>query len=117
MKNDLLSIGEVTANMELTLIVLGGLSRPWNTFVTTVLNNNKIPGFDELLARCNQEETRIRERDKSYNGHEPTVFSTHAKRRNDVGPSNSRRQGQAYKKGIKGKVKGVTPSSHIYPSN
>ena len=46
------------------------------------------------------------ERDKSYNGNEPTSFSAHAKRRNDAGPSNSRRQGQGSKKGFEGRGKG-----------
>ena len=51
-KNDLLSIGEVIADRELTLIALRGLSRPWDVFTTTILNNDRIPSFDELLARC-----------------------------------------------------------------
>lgn len=46
------------------------------------------------------------ERDKSVNGSQPTAFSTHAKRRNDVGPSHSKRQGFGSKKGFKGKGKG-----------
>ena len=53
-KNDLLSIGEVIVDRELTLIALGGLSRLWETFVTTILNNDRIPSFDELLTRCTQ---------------------------------------------------------------
>ena len=57
-KNDLLSIGEVIADKELTLIALGGLSRPWDVFTITILNNDKIHGFDELLATCTQEEMR-----------------------------------------------------------
>jgi len=38
--------------MELTLIALGGLSRAWDVFNTTILNNDMIRSFDELLARC-----------------------------------------------------------------
>ena len=34
-KNDLLSIGVVIADRELTLIALGGLSRAWDVFNTT----------------------------------------------------------------------------------
>lgn len=104
-KNDLLSIGEVIANRELTLIDIGSLSRPHDTFVTTILNNDRIPSSDELLARCTQEEIRIMERDNSYNANDPTAFSTHAQMRNDVGPSNSRRQLQGSKKGFKGRGK------------
>ena len=51
-KNDLLSIGEVIADRGLTLIALGGLPREWHVFNTTILNNDKIPGFEELLTRC-----------------------------------------------------------------
>ena len=93
-KNDLLSIGDVTTDRELTLIALGGISRPWDVFVTTILNNDKMISFNELLARCTQDETRMMEKDKSYNGNEPTAFSAHSKRENNVGP---RRQGQGFK--------------------
>ena len=54
-KNDLLSIGEAIADRELTLIALGGLPREWHVFNTTILNNNMIPGFEELLTKCSQE--------------------------------------------------------------
>lgn len=102
-KNELLLIGEVVVDRELILIALGGISRPWNISTTTILNNDRIPGFDELLARCTQEETRMMERDKSNDGNEPTAFFAHAKRTNDIGP---RRQGQGFKKGFKGRGKG-----------
>ena len=88
-KNDLLSIGEFIADRELTLITLGGLSRPWDIFTTTILNNERIPSFDDLLARCTQEETRMMERDKPSNGNESTVFSAHAKRKNNVQAGNN----------------------------
>ena len=45
-KNDLLSIGELVADRELTLIALGGLTRAWDVFNTTILNNDRILGFD-----------------------------------------------------------------------
>ena len=51
-KTNLLSIGEVIADRELTLIALGVLSRAWDVFNTTILNNDRISSFDELLARC-----------------------------------------------------------------
>ena len=58
-KNDLVSIGEVIADRGLILITLGGLPCEWYVFNTTILNNDRIPGFDELLTRCTQEETRM----------------------------------------------------------
>ena len=96
-KNDILSIREVAANRDLTPISIGGLTRAWDVFNTTILNNDRNPSFDKLLARCTQEETRMMERDKPSNGNEPTAFSTHAKRKNNVGP---KRQGQG-RKGFK----------------
>ena len=45
-KNDLLSIGEAIAERELTLITLGGLPPEWHVFNTTILNNDKILGFE-----------------------------------------------------------------------
>jgi len=102
-KNDILSIGEVVADRELTLIALGSLTRAWDVLNITILNNDMIPGFDELLARCTQEETRMMERDKPSNGNDPTTFSPHAKRKNNAGP---RKQGQGFKPGFKEGRKG-----------
>jgi len=97
-KNDLLSIGEVVGDRELTLIAFGGLTREWDVFNTTILNNDRILGFDELLARCTQEEIRMMETVKPSNRNNPTAFSAHAKRKNNAGP---RRQGQGFKPGFK----------------
>eukprot|EP00253_Pinus_taeda_P004316 PITA_04316 len=62
-KNDLLSIREVIPDREMTLTTLGGLPSEWYVFRTTLLNNNVIPGFEELMARCIQEETRMEEQE------------------------------------------------------
>jgi len=59
--NDLLSIGEVNGDRELTLITLGGLTREWDVFNTTILNNDRILRFNELLARFTREEIRMME--------------------------------------------------------
>lgn len=60
-KKDLLSIGETITDREMALTTLGGLPSKWYVFKTTLLNNNVIPGFEELMARCIQEETRVEE--------------------------------------------------------
>ena len=60
-KNNLLAIGETIADQEMVLTALGGLSFEWHVFNTTILNNNVIPDFDELLLRCVQGETRMKE--------------------------------------------------------
>lgn len=84
-KNDLLPVGEVIPDRERTIISLGGLPSEWYVFRTTLLNNNVIPGFEELMARCIQEETRMEEQEMhSFKGN-PTAFSSHAKRRNNSG--------------------------------
>ena len=45
-KNDLLSIREVIPDRELTITTLGGLPPEWYIFRTTILNNDRIPGFE-----------------------------------------------------------------------
>lgn len=45
-KNDLLSIGELILDREMTLTTLGGLPFEWYIFKTTLLNNNIILGFE-----------------------------------------------------------------------
>ena len=89
--------------MDLTVITLGGISIAWDVFNTTIINNDRIPSFDELLARRTQEETRMMERDKPSNGNESNVFSSHAKRKNNAAP---RKQGQGFKQGFKEGRKG-----------
>jgi len=59
-RNNLLAIGETIADCEMVLTALGGLPYEWKVFNTTILNNNTIPNFDELLSRCMQEETRMK---------------------------------------------------------
>lgn len=50
------------------------LSRAWDVFSTIIFNSDRILSFDELLARCTEEETRMMERDKPSNGSELTTF-------------------------------------------
>lgn len=91
-KNDQLSIGEVIANRELTLISLRGLSKAWDVFNTTIIKNDRVPSFDELLVRYTQEESRMMERDKPSNGNEPTSFFAHDKRKNNAAPRGTFRE-------------------------
>ena len=81
-KNDLLSIGEVVLDREMTLTTLGGLPPEWYIFRTTLLNNNVIPEFEELMARCIQEKTRMEEQEMHALKSHPSTFSSHAKKRN-----------------------------------
>ena len=94
-KNVLL-IGEAIVDRERNLIALGDLSPEWHVFNTTILNNNKILGFEESLTRCYQEETRMMEIDMPSNRNDPTAFSAHAKKKNNAG-SNKQCQGRSQK--------------------
>eukprot|EP00253_Pinus_taeda_P027530 PITA_27530 len=95
-KNDLLSIGEVIPDREMTFTTLGGLQSEWYIFKTTLLNNNVIPGFEELMVRCIQEETRMEEQEMPILKGHPSAFSSHTKRRNN---SRAKFKGKAGPKG------------------
>eukprot|EP00253_Pinus_taeda_P021057 PITA_21057 len=73
-KNDLLSIGEVVPDREMAITTLGWLPSERYIFKTTLLNNNVIPGFEELMVRCIQEETRMEEKEM----HALEVISLHS---------------------------------------
>eukprot|EP00253_Pinus_taeda_P012928 PITA_12928 len=92
-KNDLLSIGEIINDREMALSTLGRLPSEWYVFRTTLLNNNVIPGFEELIARCIQEETRIEEKEMPMPKGPPAAFSSHAKKRNNSRTKSKRKAG------------------------
>eukprot|EP00253_Pinus_taeda_P001615 PITA_01615 len=111
-KNDLLSIGEVILDREMTLITLGGLSSEWLRYIfrTTLLNNYVIPGFEELMARCIQEETRMEEQELPIPKGHPSAFSSHTKRRNNSGAKFKGKAGP--KGGRKGRCYNCNKTSH-----
>jgi len=80
-----LSIGEVIPNKELTITTLGGLPSEWYIFRTTILNNDRIPRFEELTSRCIQEETKMVEQEMPSNKSNPIAFFAHSKRINNAG--------------------------------
>ena len=49
-RNNLLAIGETITDREMVLTALGGFSFEWHVFNTTIINNNVIPDFDEVLS-------------------------------------------------------------------
>jgi len=77
----------------MALTTLGGLPFEWYVFRTTLLNNNVTPGFEELMARCIQEETRVEEQKVPLRKGPPTAFSSHAKKRNNSGSKSKRKVG------------------------
>ena len=94
-RNNLLAIGETIADREMVLTALGDLSSEWHGFNTTILNNNVIPNFDEVLSRCVQEETRMKEYENEGN----VAFTARAKKKKNGGPRNQGRAGAQGKKG------------------
>ena len=94
-RDNLLAIGETIADREMVLIALGGLSSEWHVFNTTILNNNVIPDFKEVLLRCVQEETTMKEYENEGN----VAFAAHSRKKNFGGPKNKGRAGAHGKKG------------------
>ena len=92
-RNDLLSIGETITDREMALTTLGGLPSEWYVFRTIVLNNNIIPGFEELMARCIQEETRVQEQEMPMPKAPPAAFSSQFKKRNNSRTKSERKAG------------------------
>eukprot|EP00253_Pinus_taeda_P023931 PITA_23931 len=90
-KNDLLSIGETIIDKEMALTTLGGLPSEWYMFRTTLLNNNVIPGFEELMAICIQEETRVEKQEMPLPKGPPFDFSSLAKKGNNFGSTLKRK--------------------------
>ena len=68
----------------MVLTTLGGLSFEWHVFNTTILNNNVIPDFDEVLSKYVQEDTRM----KKYENEGNVAFAAHTKKKNFGGPRN-----------------------------
>ena len=73
----------------MVLTALGGLSSEWHVFNTTILNNNVIPDFNEVLSRCVQEETRMKEYENEGN----VAFTARAMKKNNGDPRNKGRAG------------------------
>ena len=110
-KNNLLSIGEVLLDRELTITTLGGLLHSSGIYLevrTTILNNGRILGFEELMSRCIQEETRVVEQEMPSNRGSPTAFSAHAKRRNNFGSKGHFKGKSRSKGGRKGRCLACT---------
>ena len=94
-RNNLLAIVETIADREMVLTALGGLPSEWHVFNTTILNNNVILDFDEVLSRCVQEETRMKE----YGNEGNAAYAAHSRKKNFGGPKNKGRAGTQGKKG------------------
>jgi len=81
----------------LEVFLLNGLCSTLLFSITT------IPGLEELMTRCSQEETRTMELEMPSNRNNPTVFSTCAKRKNDAGSKKQSQGRLGSKNGRKGR--------------
>jgi len=63
----------------MALTTLGGLPSEWYMFKTTLLNYNVFLGFEELMARCIQEETREEEQEMPMPKGPLAAFSSQSK--------------------------------------
>ena len=62
-----------------------------------------ILGFEELLTRCSQEETRMTKLDMPLNRNDPTAFSAHAKKKKNAGSKKQCQGRSGFKNGRKGR--------------
>jgi len=88
------TVGEPMSDKELVSIIVQGLPPIWETFITTISNNDKLPTFNELVGKCTLEETRMisRGRIQKHEDEEPSAFSAQDKKRKGRGrTSNSRK--------------------------
>lgn len=69
--------------MELVILTLIGSPPIWETFITTIINNNILSSFDEIVAKITQEESRMisRGRIQKHEEGEPVAYITHDKRK------------------------------------
>jgi len=83
LRDHLQRVGETMPNKELVVVTLRGLLPPiWETFITTLSNNNNFLSFDETVEKLTQEESRIISRGKiqKHEG-EPAAFVTDNKKK------------------------------------
>ena len=65
------------------MVTLQGLPPIWETFITTISNNNILTTFDELVGRCTQEETMMIARGmiQKHEEGDPSTFAAQDKKR------------------------------------
>ena len=87
-------VGETVSNRQFVIMTLIGLPPIWETFITTISNNNVYPSFDELAWNLAQEESRMvsRGRIQKHEEGELIALITHNKKnKGKGGQSNSRK--------------------------
>ena len=76
--------GENVSDREIVVVTLIGILPIWETFITTISNNNGFPSFDELVGKFTQEESRMisRGRIQGSNEGEPTTYVAQGNKNN-----------------------------------
>jgi hypothetical protein len=69
LRDQLQDIEEIILEKELVNIVLNGLPKTWDAFVTSMNTRKEYPTFEKLWTCCAQEESRINEETKSRKGY------------------------------------------------
>lgn len=59
LRNQFQSIGEKIFGIELVVVTLQGIPPILEKFITTLINNNFLPSFDELIGKFTQEEAML----------------------------------------------------------
>ena len=87
LRDQLQTVGEPISDRGLVLVTLQGLPSIWETFISTISNNDKFLTFDELVGKHTQEENMMisRGRIQKYEEGEPSTFSTQDKKRKEEG--------------------------------
>jgi len=80
-------VGENVSDRELVVVTRRGLPPIWETFITTISNNNVLPLFDEIVGKLTQEELRMiaRGRIQKHEEGELAAYITHEKRKKAKG--------------------------------
>ena len=93
LRDQLQRVGEIVSDRELVIVTLRSLPPIWETFFTTISNNNSFLSFDEIVGKLAQEQSRMvsRGRIQKHEEGEPVAFVTHNKKKKAKGgPTNSR---------------------------
>lgn len=89
LSDQLQRVGDTVPNRELVVVTLRGLPPIWETFNTTISNNNVFRSFDELVGKLTQEESRMisRGRIQKHEEGEAVAFVTHNRKKKGKGGS------------------------------
>jgi hypothetical protein len=78
-KEQLEAIGYTIDEDKITMMVLNGLTRPWDSFIQTICARKEKLKFDSLWEECIQEETRVTNREALLARDDDQALATHTK--------------------------------------